>query len=351
MSLDAHYFDGHSSRRHPVRLTALDGALRIEGEDGAHTIPAADIRASEPQGSAPRTLRFAGNRAFCEIAQGRELDALLAALGQRDSIVVRLQGRWRWVFVSLGVVAMVLCAAYFWGLPWGAKVIAPHIPITAMRSISEQALAQLDNFLFYPGRLPPDRQQKLRDGFRALVVDDPELAAYGDRITLVFRSAPKIGPNAFALPGGQVVILDELVQMPGSNDEEILAVLAHELGHLACRHGIRQLIQSSALAAFSAAWFGDISAAVAGLSTMLLNSAYSRDMEREADGYAAATLRRQGKSPALLASALEKLEAFHSAKKRLRDEEGANDEAGKFLDWISSHPDTAERIQHLRAAP
>ncbi|MDR0565092.1 MAG: M48 family metallopeptidase, partial [Azoarcus sp.] len=249
MPLDAFYFDGNTSRRHPVRLAAGEGCLLIEGGSTSLSIPAENIRASEPQGRAPRTLRIQNSGAFCEVAQSTELDALLAALGRRDSFTVRLQKHWRWAIGSLACVGAVLFAAYVWGLPWGAKIIAPHVPISVMHSVSEEALSRADKFLLMPTALPLAQQQKLTDGFRALAANNPSLADYGGNITLIFRAAPGIGPNAFAFPGGQVLLLDELVSL-NENDEETLAVLAHELGHLAKRHGIRQLIQTSVVAAF-----------------------------------------------------------------------------------------------------
>jgi len=350
--LDAHYYDGRSSRRQPVRLSVDGDCLLLDGPDGGRrSIPAAAVRASEAQGSAPRTLRFANDGAFCEVGQGPELDALLAALCHRDSIAVRLQNRWRWVFASLASVTLILLAAYFWGLPWGARLIAPHVPVTAMRSLSDETLAQLDKYLLKPTTLPEDRRRKLQDGFRELAAADPGLTPYGDNLILSFRASPAIGPNAFALPGGQIILLDELVALC-DDDAEILAILGHELGHLNKRHSIRMLIQSSAVAVVTAAWFGDISYAVGAVSGALLSSGYSRDMEREADGYAAEMLRRRGESPALLASALEKLEAAHHIRRAKKDH-GRDDrgDAEKYLDWLSSHPDTGERVRQLRENP
>ncbi|MDR1661847.1 MAG: M48 family metallopeptidase [Azoarcus sp.] len=348
LSLDAYYYNGISSRRQPVRLSAGDGCLLIGGPDGERHVPAAAVRVSEAHGGAPRTLRFDGCDAFCEAGQGPALDALLAALGHRDTLAVRLQSRWRWAFASFVGVALFLLAAYLWGLPWGARLIAPHVPVAAMRSLSNEALAQLDKYLLKPSALPGKRRQKLQEGFRELAAVDPALAPYGDSLALGFRSAPAIGPNAFALPGGQIILLDELVALYG-DDAEILAILSHELGHLNRRHGIRMLIQSSVIAAIAAAWFGDISYAASVVSAALLNSSYSRDMEREADGYAEGMLRRRGESPALLASALEKLDAAHRAR---RTDKGEEDErAETYLDWLSSHPDTAERIRRLRGNP
>ncbi|MDR2093395.1 MAG: M48 family metallopeptidase [Azoarcus sp.] len=348
-SLDAWYYDGLSSRRQPVRLRVSDGHLRLDGPDGGRDIPAADVRISEAHGTAPRTLRFAGDDTYCEVGQGTALDALLAALGHRDSIAVRLQNRWRWVFVSLASVGLILAAGYLWGLPWGAKHIAPHVPVAVMRPLSNEALAQLDKYLLKPSALPEARRRKLQDGFRELAAANPALlASYGDGLDLDFRAAPRIGPNAFALPGGQIILLDELVALD-IDDAEILAILSHELGHLDKRHSIRMLIQSSVVAAITAAWFGDVSYAVGAISAALLSTGYSRDMEREADDYAAGTLRRRGESPALLASALEKLEAAHLARRAGKGhDQDDDDDDENYLDWFSSHPDTAERTRRLR---
>ncbi|MCL2075471.1 MAG: M48 family metallopeptidase [Betaproteobacteria bacterium] len=347
MPLEAHYFDGQSSRRRPARLSKSHAGLLIENEDGGQrAIPIADIRVSEPQGAAPRTLRFEGDNAFCEVAQGAGFDALLLELGYRAPTIVHMQSRWRWVLASLLGVILVFVAGYLWGLPWGAKVIAPHVPVAAMRPISEAALEQLDEYLLKPSAMPEERREKLQAGFLRLAALDPELTAYDDYISLNFRSSPGIGPNAFVFPDGQIVLLDELANLH-DDDDEILAVLAHELGHLRGRHGVRQLIQSSVVAAVAAAWLGDISFAAVTLGSALLSSGYSRDMEREADDYAAELLRRQGKSPELLVNALEKLEMAYRKKMSAsdREKEGKED---KFLDWISSHPNTDERIRRLR---
>ena len=372
-TLNAHYFDGRSSRRQPVRLSAREGegCLWIESAEAGvarRSIRVAEIRVSEPQGRAPRTLRFTPG--FCEVEQGPALDALLAALGCQESAVVRMQSRWHWAFISVGIIALCMTAGYLWGLPWAAETLAPRVPVSIMASVSEEALEQLDKYLLKASSLPEKRRKKLQDGFQTLVAADPGLAVYGDKLSLGFRSAPEIGPNAFALPGGQIVLFDELVALY-KDDEEILAVLCHELGHLSKRHSIRQIIQSSAVAAATAALFGDFSYTASMVSAAILNSGYSREMESEADAYAADLLRRRGKSPLLLASALEKMELFYSQKKHKDDEkqedekqesgkkedekqEAEKKEAGKqesgmkFPDWLSSHPETAERIRRLR---
>jgi Zn-dependent protease with chaperone function len=154
-----------------------------------------------------------------------------------------------------------------------------------------------------------------------------------------------MGPNAFALPDGQIVLLDELIEL--LDDEEVLAVLAHEFGHVSHRHGIRQLIQSSVVAAVVTAWLGDISFIAASLGTVLLDSGYSREMEFDADRYAAEMLTHQGASPDFLAGALEKLETAHRGKTSTPDTEDGKGSK----DWISTHPNTSERVRRLRKEP
>jgi Zn-dependent protease with chaperone function len=358
MSLNANYFDGRSSRRQPVRLSADEGCLLIESTESMDTrsIPVADIRVSETQGRAPRTLRF--TTGFCEVEQGPALDALLATLGCRESAVVRMQSRWRWAFASDAIIVLCMVAGYLWGLPWAAEALAPRVPVSVMAPISDEAMVQLDKYLLKASNLPDARREKLQHAFRTLAATDPSLAVYGDNLSLEFRSSPKIGPNAFALPGGQIVLFDELAELY-EDDDEILAVLCHELGHLSKRHGIRQIIQSSVVAAVTAAMFGDFSYTASMLSAAILDFSYSREMESEADAYAADLLRQHGKSPLLLASALEKMEAYYGQEKKeseseekkedgKQEDEKQEKEGIKFPDWLSSHPETAERIRRLR---
>ncbi|MBL8512278.1 MAG: M48 family metallopeptidase, partial [Betaproteobacteria bacterium] len=111
-------------------------------------------------------------------------------------------------------------------------------------------------------------------------------------------------------PGGVIVVTDQLVEVMPS-EEEVMAVLAHELGHVKERHSLRHLLQDSITALMGLAIFGDVSgltSVAVALPTVLINTGYSRDFEREADQYAFALLRATGRSPRLFASALSALE-------------------------------------------
>src|SRR6185295_9546814 len=109
-----------------------------------------------------------------------------------------------------------------------------------------------------------------------------------------------------------IVVLDDLVTSI-DNDEEILAVLTHELGHVHGKHGLQIIFRSSAVGAFLTFYLGDISTLAATAPAALLQARYSQDLEQEADDYGAALLRANNMSPALLAAALEKLAKEHPA--------------------------------------
>ena len=76
---------------------------------------------------------------------------------------------------------------------------------------------------------------------------------------IVHSAGGALGPNAFALPAGTIVITDELVQL-ARHDDELRAVFAHEIGHITGRHAMRMLLQNSATALLAVGLLGDVSA-------------------------------------------------------------------------------------------
>ncbi|NTV95577.1 MAG: M48 family metallopeptidase [Thiobacillus sp.] len=328
----ADYYDGRSARVHPVVLRLAGDRLEIVGADVDRSEPLAGLRVSEPMGAAPRLLKLPDG-AHCEVRDHAGFAALLAAGGHRDGWVVRLQGRWLWAVLAVVLSAAAVTAGYRWGLPAAAEWLAYRMPERMLIQLGGGSLLMLDRAVFTPSKLPKARQQGLADKFAGL-------AAPGDRRPLyriVHRDGGRVGANAFALPDGTIVLTDQLAAL-AADDREILAVLAHELGHLDHRHSLRMLIQSSVVGLVVAWYAGDVGNIAASLPTLLLETGYSRDFEREADAYATAMLEANGLSPALLGDMLARLEAAH------RGEAGKGD--GPF-GYLSSHPATRERIESL----
>jgi Zn-dependent protease with chaperone function len=330
VEIPAVYYDGQTARRYPISLVIEQGIVSLYGPDFERHERVIDIEVPEHFGAGARVLRFADG-AYCEVTDHAALNTMLAASGYRAGALERWQRSGRVAIAALVGVVVVSVLAYYVGLPAAADVVARKVPMPFVASLSQGALAALDESSLNASTLDAERRAALVRGYSALKLGDTQTAP-----RIEFRASPTLGANAFALPDGTVVLLDELVEIAGS-DDEIYAVLAHEQGHVHYRHGLRRLLQGSVVATAMTAWLGDVSSLLVLLPTVLLETRYSRRFETEADDYAADQLRARGLSPGLLADALEHLAAHHH---------GGPD----IPDYLSSHPATAERIKKLRAA-
>lgn len=341
LTLSALHFDGKSARAQAVSLRFSASGVVVCGEAGEWSLRPEQFSVSEALGATPRSLMLADGQSF-EVGDVSALARGLRLLGRREAAVTRWQQSWRGVCAALAATVLLVLVAYQWGLPALSRGLAAAAPAAVSEHLSRQTLAFLDRGLTRPSRLPEARQAALRA--KAQQWFPP--AAGGPAWQLQFR-ASALGPNALALPNGEIVLFDALVEL-AEGDEQVLAVVAHELGHVAARHGLRQLIQSSLVGFVAGAYLGDLSALVSGLAAALLEAGYSRDFEREADVYAVARLRALGQPPQLLAGMLQRLEAAHAAAAG----EAAGDTAsGRQTGWggLASHPETAERIARILA--
>ena len=325
--LHANYFDGRSTRVRVVNLSMAGDDLIAAGEDINLRIPFSQVEVDERLGRAPRRLRLKDG-AFFEVRDLNALDTLLSATAHRDGWVDRMQRHLQFVIFSILACAAIAVAAYKWGLPWAAARGAQHLPPAVGKALSVQTLNLLDGKILMPSKIDPERRAALSAKFHALRLPEggtPESE-------LLFRTSP-LGANAFTLPDGTIIVLDDLVSAI-DDDPQILAVFSHELGHAHGRHGLQLLLQSSAVGAFWTLYVGDISGLLAAAPAAVLQARYSQDLERQADDYGAALLMNNGMSPALLADALKKLGDSHPGSSK-----------GGYL---SSHPSTDERMRHLR---
>lgn len=329
-SVPCDYLDGVTSARRAVTLRVEDGHAIVEGDGVRRREPLGSVRVSERMGTAPRLVSFPDG-ALCEVRDHAALDALLAATGFRESVVARAQSRWPLVAGAAAFCIGLVVIAYLFVLPRAAAVTAEHLPRNVVDSLSQQVLDTLDRQrMLAPSALPAARRDALAQRFARMVPPDGERVPHA----IEFRASPAIGANAFALPSGTIVVTDELVALAGS-DDEILAVLAHELGHVRYRHGLRKALQSSVVGLAVTWYLGDVSSLVAAIPAALLDARYSRDLEREADAWAARMLRFNSLSPALLATMLGRLEASH---------------ARTATSYLDSHPATEERVRALNSA-
>lgn len=342
--LQAEYFDGRSARAHPVQLQLQGDVLHIAGETVTLSLPARGVEWPERTRHGPRVANLPGGGSLhCSDADA--WDAWVRSAGRTESLVVRAQQSWRWVAAS--VLALVLSTAglYLWGVPWLARVAVAAIPSSVDQAIGESALNALDGDLLRPSALPAEQRQRLGLAFDRAVAALPAGTAPPYRV--LFRSG-KLGPNAFALPGGTLVMTDALVRLVDGDEAMIIGVLGHELGHVTERHGLRLLVQAGVIGALSSVVLGDFSTLLAGAPVLLGQASYSRDAEREADAHAVTLLKAAGLSPAVMAGFFEKL-ADRSASAGRGGQESPGETSG-FGIAISSHPPDEERIRYFREA-
>ena len=331
-SVDARYFDGRSSRSHAVRLSVNDGDLDIAGDEVARHEALSRLRVSEPLKHAPRIVTF-DDGAFCEIADNATFSQILATSGHRDSWVVSWQNQWRGAIVAVFALIAFLFVVYRWVLPIAAEYAAVRVPVAWEENLGREATAFLEKRVFSATKLSEERRSALVERFEAIAPQD------GRDYEIRFR-ASKIGPNALALPGGAIYVTDDLVEL-APDDDAVIGVLAHELGHIEQRHLMRRLFSSAAVGAATAVLIGDVSTVLAAVPALLIDLDYSREMEREADLYALELLRANGIPTGSVATLFERMQTVH-------------DKRGTQSDWptyLSTHPATPERVELFRKPP
>lgn len=382
--LAADYFDGYSARPRRVRVVARAGRLHIfdaaRPGEAPHASGAPGATGARDAGSAAatplRSLAYSEVRwpertrhgaRVAHLAGGGELhalasadwDAFVAGAGLRESLLVRSQQSWRAVLAASVLLLALVAAGWRWGVPALADATLAVLPASIDAQVGTLAFEQIEARWLEPSKLPAAQQQALRAAFEdALRRAAPDAALW----RLEFR-ASDIGPNAFALPGGTIVMTDELVRLVEGDEAVIVGVLAHEYGHVRGRHGMRQLVQASLLGAATSLAFGDFSGLLAAAPALLGTLGYSRELEREADAESIRILRAAGRDPAAMVRFFEKVGAWRHGRgpagegndgndaggEAGRDGE-ANDDVSPLGIAFSSHPADAERIARFRAA-
>ena len=347
-ALQAEYFDGTSARAWPVQLLLQGKNLIIKGDGIERTLHMHQIQWPERARHGKRVAHFVdGGSVQC--ADALAWDAWRRNSGQRDSLVVRLQQSWHGVTASILALVILAVALQLWGLPAVARAVVTATPLSVDVSLGESALSAIDQHLMKPSKLPAQTQADVRSAFKRNLGTLP--AGSLPEWKLEFRQST-MGPNAFALPGGTMVLTDELFDLVQGDEQIITAVLAHELGHVKHRHGLRMLVQATVLGGLGAVVLGDFSTLLAAVPALLGQAHYSRAAEREADAHAVAVLKAASISPAVMVTLFEKLDHARAAKSppaSVSKTQATNNDSWLGIAF-ASHPSDAERIQYFRDA-
>lgn len=333
-TLAAQYFDGRSARGHAVQLSCENGLLLVRGDTVARTEQTTALELSPRLGRTRRRIGFPDG-AVCELEDDALLDSWFDSVTHQGwNLVARLEGHWAMIAASFVLVMAMTAALAVWGLPWAAQKVALRLPQEWVVQLGKGTLAGLDSAMRSTTTLPVARQQTLQAAFARLQ------AGAGVPSALVFRDWPEVGPNAMALPDGTIIMTDELDAL-AADDREVMAVLAHELGHVHERHALQKVIASSGVAALVFVLTGDVS----GLSSIVVvapsvmtHMHHSRALEADADRYGFALMSKTGLDPVWFARIIRKLEAAHGGK-------AAKGEKVEVSDWLRTHPASEERAR------
>ncbi|WP_321363955.1 M48 family metallopeptidase [uncultured Celeribacter sp.] len=240
--------------------------------------------------------------------------------------------------LALVIVACLLgaIAIWRWGLDLLVALAILATPAPLVTSMDRGNMLMIDRTMAEESALSEARQAEIREIFATLSAVAPE-APYGS-YRLEFRDIEEMGPNAFALPGGTIVVTDALVEQFG--DEDILAgVLGHEMAHISERHSLRQLYRSLSVYVLIGMMAGDVGPVLEDLildGGVVLSLAYSRAHERVADDIGVRTAEAAGYDGAALAGFFDELDRRYG---------------GLAPEWMSTHPDSAERAARIRERP
>lgn len=337
----ARYFDGRTSARQNVTLELAPDALVIFDSEGKVIDQWSYIRLKHL--SAPDHIFRVGLRknpvlARLEITDmelAHEID-LLAPDIDRTGASARKDRRRAIGWACFAAVTMVLSAIY--GVPLLADRLAPVVPRGFEQRIGVAANAQIRTML---DKGPAGRpfecgdaaiEQAGQAAFRKLARQLEGAANL--RVPLTIAVVRRAEANAFALPGGYVYVFEGLIDKAETADE-LAAVIAHELGHVANRDGMRAVLQGAGLSFLFGMMLGDFvgGGAVVLAARTILESSYSRSVEHAADRYGVAVMLRLGADARALGRFLQRISG----------------DAGSNFSILLDHPTAKERAAAIDA--
>ncbi len=331
------YFDGKSAKKHAVHVSLVGMELTIQAERGERlaTWPLADVCAVyEDKHKSSMRLRVASASDTALIIEDHSLvsriepDLLRASRKRSDDSFI-----WLHAFGVICATAIVAAIFYF-TFPLLTRPIADLVPVEWEKKIGVTVVESI------PGA---NRFCNSESGKESLAKLTRSLSRVMDLPYPVSVNVARMElKNAFAAPGGFIVIGQKLIAEMESPDE-FAGVLAHEMAHIAERHPISRLIHIFGISILFELMVGGDAAVVEALlegTSLLLFLSHSRDDEREADKIARESLIKAGYSTRGLTSFFVRMQSAYGGDKK--------DALGPMSSWLSTHPSFAERIASSR---
>lgn len=336
MRVDARFFDGEIARDHMVAAELVPEGLAIEGIDISRRVwslsglyAVSPIRAGYPvrlgHDAVPGARLVITQKAFA-----RELVQRAPHLA--GGLNVRKAGRWAAIIVGC---ALLTLGVLYLTLSYAPQTLAFMLPESWRNTLGDQVEATLTRDIKLCATSKSNRTLQALSS--RLVEGNPDVPPFELKVYDIDIV------NAFALPGGRVVLTKKLIET-AETPEEVAGVLGHEIGHVYHRHAEAQLVRAMGIELLLkiASGGGDTMSGLAGLLAILR---YSRDAEREADSFALAAMTKAAIDPM-------GLKHFFETVKKLHGDKGSGGGLfGTMSDMMSTHPVTDERIDAIKPLP
>lgn len=228
------------------------------------------------------------------------------------------------ILMALGILVAIILLAWFWFVPWLGERVAMNFSKDYEISMGNRMYEALSSTF----KVDERKTQMVNQFYKQLQYG----VEYPIEITVVESGVV----NAFAIPGGHIVVYDAILEKM-KTPEELAALLGHEASHVALRHSLRNLFRSLARKMFLALVFGND----AGILNVMVNNAdelkgleYSRGLETEADDNGLQLMAKSGIDP----------EGMVRLMELLQKESGGNEPSS----LLSTHPVIVDRIKNIR---
>ena len=357
------YFEEGSAAQAEAALHLMEGAYHLDVVDGPSFIGATKgIKISDRLGNVERTLTLEDGAVFVT-KDNDSVDHFFKHHNQVNSFIHFLESRM--AFVVIALIATIAISVVFFrsGVPWMGEKIAHALPHKTNELIATETFKFLDSYIFEESTVDEGTQAQIRQRFFDVLV--PLDARNGEiNYKVHFRKwgdKDKEIPNALALPSGDIILTDKFVELT-EHQNQIDAVLLHEMGHIVHRHSLEMVVQTTLLTVMLSMIAGDASGFVdvgLGVGSLLVTSSYVREHETEADVYAFEYMLKAGIDPQSFSDIMNKMDAYINKMKKSCEDDDCNYSAaenknkeksneGSILDYLASHPSTAERVARAK---
>lgn len=358
MRIAGSYLDGKSSRCQDAHLEVSGGDAQIISlfvKSSADDFPEElkfdydELKILSRLGNTPREIALGVDGQLFVTGDHDAIEALISSHDKlkSSSFLHKLETNSLLILFALAVTVVFSWGTVTYGVPASAKFIANQLPESTWEKWGS-SLDLMDETVFEPSSIDKQRQQEIVELITPYLKQHESLSP-----KINFRSG--MAANALALPSGDIVFTDDFVELV-ADDQELLAVFFHEVGHLKHKHIVRRTLQDSMITLLIILMTGDVESfdLLVGLPAMILDLSYSREFEREADLFALEQLYAHDISVDYFSSMMKRLEDYYietdtvASKNDKANNQGQHDDEKSMLDYLSTHPGTSDRIKMVK---